>query len=114
MTNFEMPSPKRVGPPDVTPLIIDDIRVEAIHWGKEKGLGQNGGYIVAYNNTTNEELWLLKVYYVKYDDVMEEDVQDVFIESIEATSDINIVKVTNEKSKIYLVDMNAKSVKENE
>jgi hypothetical protein len=105
-------SAKRVGPPNITPLIIDDIRVEAVHWGKEKELGQNGGYIVAYNNTTNEELWLLKVYHVEYDGVMEEDVQDIFIKSIIVTAMPKTIKIVNEKGKSFLVDIGNKRVKE--
>ena len=43
------PSAKRVGPPEVAPVNVGNVKIEAIHWGKDRGLGQNGGYIAAFD-----------------------------------------------------------------
>lgn len=40
---------KRVGPPRVPPVVVGDLRFEVVHWGRERGLGQNGGYIAAHD-----------------------------------------------------------------
>ena len=71
-----MPMGKRVGPEDVPPLTLGKIRYEVIHWGKDRGLGQNGGYIAAIDGDSDAELWTLKIYNIDYDPVMEEDVQE--------------------------------------
>ena len=42
-----MPMGKRLGPDDVPSVITGDIRFDVVHWGRERGLEQNGGYIAA-------------------------------------------------------------------
>jgi outer membrane protein assembly factor BamB len=104
-----MPAPKRVAPPKVKPVTIGDVRYEAIHWGRERELGQNGGYIAALDATTGAELWTLKVYDIAYDDRMEEDVQDRFIKSLKA--DASGLLVTDEDGCRYSVDLETRTVK---
>ena len=103
-----MPQPKRVAPPKVAPVTVDGLRIEAIHWGRSRGLGQNGGYIVAFDPKTGQELWTLKVYDIVYDPKMEEDVQDVFIEKMKAGG--GTLLITDEKGRRYRVDVKARSV----
>jgi hypothetical protein len=98
-----MPAPKRMGPPDVTPVIIGKIRFEAVHWGKDRGFGQNGGYIASFDAASNKELWTLKIYTVVYDLKMESDVQDVFIESM-ATNATGKLLVKDERGRSFLAD----------
>ena len=104
-----MPTPKRVAPPKVKPLQVGKLRFEAIHWGRERGLGQNGGYIAAFDADSGKELWILKVYDITYDDKMEEDVQDLFIKSLKADKDGLLV--TDEDGGRYAVDLESRSVK---
>jgi hypothetical protein len=104
-----LPSSKRVAPPQVPPVRIGSMRIEAVHWGRERGLDQNGGYIVAINRKSGKELWLLKIYDVSYDDKMETDVQDVFIERIERLGSHGVL-VTDEDGRQYEVDIDRKSV----
>lgn len=79
-----LPAPKRVGPPEVEPVTLGGLRFEAVHWGRERGLGQNGGYIEAFDAATGAALWLLRIYAIDYRDELEEDVQDLFIEELKA------------------------------
>lgn len=95
---------KRAGPPEVEPVIIDSIKFIALHWGKSRGLGQNGGYIAAYDASTGEELWILKVYEIIYDPQKEQDVQDIFIQSLEKTDSGDELLVTDEHDRTYIVD----------
>lgn len=100
-----MPMGKRLGPDDVPPVTIGDARFEVIHWGRERGLGQNGGYIAAYDVQSGGELWILKVYHIEYDEKMESDVQDVFIESMEEDAGSGNLNITDEGGKEYIVNI---------
>jgi hypothetical protein len=108
---LKMPAGKRVGPPEVPPVTIGNVRYEAIHWGKSRGLGQNGGYIAAFEAETDRELWTLKIYDIVYDPKMEEDVQDVFIETISESPRNKTLKIVDENGRKYRVDPEKRSVK---
>jgi hypothetical protein len=102
-------APKRVGPPEVPPVVQGTTRFEVIHWGRDRGLGQNGGYIAALDDATSKELWTLKVYQVVYDPDLEEDVQDVFIERMTAIK-TDTLEIVDEKGRRYLVNPAARRV----
>lgn len=102
-------SAKRVGPPRVNSVIIGDVRYKAIHWGRERGFGQNGGYIAAVDVKTNKELWTLKVYNVDYEGGKEEDALDVFIASMKADDGKLIIR--DEDDCRYSVDVTTRTVK---
>lgn len=82
--DFAPPAPKRTGPLEVDAVTLDGLRFEAVHWGRERDLGQNGGYIEAFDAGSGRALWLLQVYRISYQDELDEDVQDVFIEELKA------------------------------
>jgi hypothetical protein len=103
-----MPKPKRVAPPKVAPVMLEGVRIEAIHWGRSRGLGQNGGYIAAIDPGSGKELWTLKVYDIAYDSKMEQDVQDVFISKMKAEN--GKLAIRNEKGGRYLVDPKTRTV----
>ena len=109
--DMEMPAGKRVGPEDVRPVVFGSTRFEAIHWGRARGLAQNGGYLSAVDDATGRELWILKVYDVVYDPDLEEDVQDVFIERMAAAAQDGELEVTDEKGRRYIVDTRSRSVR---
>ncbi|HEX3693884.1 MAG TPA: hypothetical protein VH374_00735 [Polyangia bacterium] len=100
-----MPAAKRIGPPDVPSVRVGELVVAVLPWGKARGLGQNGGYLTASDATTGKEQWVQKVYEVAYDPKMEEDVQDVFIESLIAGPAPSEVTVSDERGGIYRVDL---------
>jgi PQQ enzyme repeat len=101
---------KREGPQDVAPVIIGNTKFVTIHWGKSRGLGQNGGYIAALDATTGAELWILKIYEIKYDPKKEEDVQDVFIESMAKTASGDKLEIRDEEGRTYVVDATSRVV----
>lgn len=109
--DLEMSSGKRVGPDDVPPVTIGGTRYEVIHWGRERGWQQNGGYIAAVDAASNRERWTLKVYDVTYDPALEEDVQDVFIESMTATPAGNALVIQDEKGRRFIVNPQARSAR---
>lgn len=108
MTSGTTKAGKRVPPPRVKSVIIGDTRYKAIHWGRERGFGQNGGYIAAVDPKSRKELWTLKVYDVAYDGKREEDAQDVFIASMKADGGKLIVR--DEDDRRYSVDVGSRNV----
>lgn len=107
---LDAPAGKRVGPEEVPPVKIGRTRYEVVHWGRERGFGQNGGFIAAVDADTGQELWTLKVYDVTYDPDMEEDVQDVFIERMARRGDEELA-VVDERGRRYLIDPRRKQVR---
>jgi len=104
MTGLGMPKPKRVGPPDVAPATVDGIRFEAIHWGRERGLGQNGGYVAAIDPASGKELWVAQVYVIEYVPKLETDVQDIFIEKLEPGAKGEL-KVVDERGRRFVLNI---------
>lgn len=100
----DRPEKERSEIPEPAPVQVGGMRYEAVPWGRIRGLGQNGGYIAAYDVASGRELWLLKVYEVKYLPEMEEDKQDVFIEDL-ALDAKGRLRVTDERGEVYRVDL---------
>ena len=101
---------KRAGPDPVDPIAIGGIRYEAPHWGKELGVEQNGGYIAAYDESTSERLWILRVYEAVYDSKRERDVQDVFITRLSVDEADGELRVEDEDGRTFKVDRQSRSV----
>jgi hypothetical protein len=102
---------KRKGPAEVAPVTVGGLRFEAIHWGKERGLGQNGGYVAAIDPASGKELWTLKIYDIVYDAKLEEDVQDVFITGMSKTLFGQKLSVKDENGRGYIVDPATRTVR---
>jgi hypothetical protein len=107
---FGRPAGKRVGPAEVTPVILGGNTFRVVHWGKERGLDQNGGYVEAIA-ANGHFLWALKVYAVTYEGPMEEDVQDVFISALSPGPEPDSLAVTDERGGEYLVDTRTRRVR---
>jgi hypothetical protein len=105
------PGAKREGPPKIAPVTIGNLRFEAIHWGKARGLGQNGGWIAAIDPATGKEAWTLRVYEVTYEPDLEGDVQDVFIASMSKSLFGQKLNVTDERGRGYVVDPATRTAK---
>ena len=100
---------KRVAPPNVAPVTVGAVRIEALPWGRARGFGQNGGYVAAIDLATGKEVWTLKIYDVAYDPRLEEDVQDVFISAIRRLGD-DRVEITDEDDRRYLLNVGTRTV----
>lgn len=104
-----LPAPKRVGPPEVAPVTLGGLRFEAVHWGRERGLEQNGGYVEAFDTDTGAARWLLRIYAIDYRDDLETDVQDLFIEELKAGPRGKLT-VIDEHGRRFVVDPATRSV----
>jgi hypothetical protein len=105
----DRPEKERSELPEPAPVFTRGLRIEALPWGKMRGLGQNGGYIAAYDTSSGTEQWLLKVYEIFYDDQREEDKQDLFIEDLTLTAQGRL-RVVDERGEVYLVDLDRRIV----
>jgi hypothetical protein len=106
------PAAKRVGPPAVPPVEAAGLRFEVVHWGRERGLPQNGGYVAAVDPQSGAERWLLRVYTIEYDRDLEEDVQDVFIESMRWNPTEKVLEIRDERERTYTVDPATRAVRQ--
>ena len=104
-----LPSPKRVAPPEVPPVVVGNLRIEALQWGRDRGLEQDGGYIVAYDRKSGAEQWTLRIYQTVYEPKLERDVQDVFLASMRATKGGGLA-ITDEKGRRYDVNLRTRTV----
>lgn len=102
-------APKRVGPPQVPPVQVDGLEIRALHWARDDGFDQNGGYIEAWPANATEAAWRLRVYETIYDPKMEIDVQDCFINAI-ALVDGGMLLVTDERARRYMVNLETRHV----
>lgn len=104
-------SEKREGPALVPPVRIGAVEFSVVHWGLERGLAQNGGYIAARDAASGRELWILKVYDVRYDPARERDVQDTFIVEMKPDASGRALTILDELDREYLVDPGARTVR---
>jgi len=96
---------KRAGPEPVEPVVIGTVRFEAPVDGKARGLGQNGGFVVAHDAATGTALWTAKVYAIAYRADMEGDKQDVFIVEMKPSADGKALQVTDDRGRRWKVDL---------
>jgi hypothetical protein len=100
---------KRVAPADVPPVVSGNVRYEAPAFATPCDPKQNGGCVVAYDNTTGAQLWAVEVYCTRYDANTEQDAQDVFITALLLDAN-NQLQVTNEAGKHFTIDPSTQKV----
>lgn len=93
---------KRAAPKEVTPVVSGQIKYTAPNY-------HNMGDIVAIDIATNKVLWTKKIYTTKYNPILEQDVQDVFIDSIYLKK--NKLYIRNERGRTYAMDIKTLEVK---
>lgn len=104
-------SKKRSAPVQVEPVFFEGVRYEVLHWGRSRGLNQNGGYVVAVDEKgAVVRRKLIKVYDVVYSGDMEQDKLDVFITQLLLDKEARALIVDNEKGEKYIIDLKSKKV----
>jgi len=101
-------SGSRIPPPTVAPVSLGGIRYEQVKNGLLAGFDQMGGLLAAYDESTGEQLWTLKVYDNLREPTKEGDVQDVFFKSMTLRPDGNLL-IENESGARFVVDPSAKT-----
>ncbi|MDO8538270.1 MAG: hypothetical protein Q7S21_05275 [archaeon] len=95
---------KRKAPKEIVPIINNGIKYNAPHFAVlNKGMLHNGGYVEAINIKTNKRIWLKEVYKPKLNSNFEDDIQDVFITSLNLKNKkLIIINENNEKFEVEL------------
>jgi hypothetical protein len=102
---------KRLAPDPVAPVSFEGRRYEAMPWGKARGLGQNGGYVAAIDEASGRELWVQRIYAVRYDRGLEGDKQDVFITGLTLVPAARALLIENERGARYRLDLRTRKVR---
>ncbi len=105
----ERPSKKRGPPPPPPSITAAGVRYAAIPWGLRRGLDQNGGYLSAAD-ASGRELWVLKVYDTPHAPAMEDDKQDLFIQTLKVVDGGKALLVVDERGGRYRVDLATRTV----
>ena len=103
---------KRTAPPEAAPLVANGIRYQVAHdrYMAHKNPAGLRAYIEAWDVKSKKLLWKVKVYEIVYDQKLETDVQDIYIESLKL--DGKRLIVTTERKKAYRVDIERHKVVE--
>lgn len=101
---------KRSEPEQVEAICRGNVRYEAPLWGKSRGLGQNGGHVVAIDQATGKELWVAQLYDVRYDPNMEADKQDVFLTSLTLDASGSRLLAEDERGRQFALDLFSRQV----
>ena len=104
-----METAKRIAPKEIEPVIINNVIYEVLNFDREHAPEQNGGYLLAKDNQTGEELEKIKIYDIHYNNQEERDVQDIFIKSMEIFEDSKI-KITDELERVFIFDTVSKNI----
>ena len=100
---------KRAAPEEVPPVKPEQAVFSAPHFpeGERK---QNGGVVEARDPQTNALLWQVAIYVTKYDEGLEQDVQDVFIKPLTLDKVHNLLILSDEKSRAFVLNLTTKKV----
>jgi hypothetical protein len=96
-------SGSRIPSPAVAPLKVGALRFEQVSNGLLAGFDQMGGYLIAYDEASGQQLWTLKVYDNRRSPDREGDVQDVFFKAMSLQSDGTLL-IENERGARFIVD----------
>lgn len=88
---------KRSVPKEVQPILIENIKYSC-----------SMNEIIATDTLSQNILWKKEIYKVIYDEKMERDVQDVYIDSISLKDNLMIIR--NENTEFYSLNIKTKEV----
>lgn len=98
-------------PPAEVPVVIHESVVYSVpHFDFENGSNQNGGFVRAANEVTNEVIWVKRIYKTWYNPFKEQDVQDVFITSMQLSADKKSLEIINERKQKYLLHIKTQKI----
>jgi hypothetical protein len=100
---------KRAAPDEVAPIATETAVFSAPHF-PEGDRVQNGGVLEARDPQTKKLLWQVQIYNTEYDKGLEKDVQDVFIKSLSFDKVHNLLIMSDEKSRVFVLNLSTKKV----
>lgn len=99
----------RLAPPVVPPVERDGVRYTQAESGRDVGLDQVGGVLVATEIASGKRLWVLAVYPNPVDPAKEADAQWIFFKSMAFGADGRL-RIVNEADAGFSVDLATRSV----
>lgn len=102
-------SADRLPPAVIPPLERKGVRYTQAESGRDVGLEQVGGVLVASAADSGKRLWVLAVYPNPIDPKQEADAQWIFFKSMAFDPDGRL-RIVNEAGKTYLVDVDTRKV----
>ena len=100
---------KRIAPKEVPPVKTDKAVFSVPHFpGGDRA--QNGGVVEAHHPKTKKLLWRIHVYETVYDKDLETDVQDVFIKTLTFEPTHNLLIMSDERSRIFVLNLATRKV----
>lgn len=97
-------SADRLPPPEVPPIEQAGVRYSQAMDGRDAGIDQVGGVLVATEASSGKQLWAMAVYGNPIDPKLETDVQWIYFTSMAFDPDGRL-RITNEAGKKFLVDV---------
>jgi hypothetical protein len=104
-------SAKREVPSEVPTIIFEGVEYSVPHFGFENGSKQNGGFVKAANEKSNEVMWVKRIYKIWYNPFKERDAQDIFITNMQLSSDNAHLVITNERNEKYSLNIGTLKLK---
>ncbi len=99
---------KRAAPKEV-PAIATEQAVFSVPHFPEGNRIQNGGVVEARDPKTKKLLWRIQIYKTEYK-ALEKDVQDVFIKTLKFDKVHNLLIMSDEKSRVFVLNLSTKKV----
>ena len=100
---------KRNAPEEVPPIATDKAVFSVPHFAYLNDT-QNGGVVEARHPKTKKLLWRIQIYKTDYDKGLEQDVQDVFIKTLSFDKSHNLLIMSDEKSRVFVLNLTTKRV----
>ena len=100
----------RTPPSDVPPIITDKAVFSVPHFSFKGKRHHNGGYIEVHHPETKKLLWRVEIYKIIYVKGLEGDVQDIFIKSLSFDKSHNLLLMSDERKRVFVLDIITKKV----
>jgi hypothetical protein len=100
---------KRPAPEEVPPIATGEAVFTVPHFPEGDRI-QNGGVIEARDPKTRKLVWQVQIYKTEYDKALEKDVQDVFIKSLTWDKVHNLLIMSDEKSRVFVLNLATRRV----
>lgn len=100
---------KRAAPEEVPPIVTKQAVFSAPHFRFQNGTDQNGGVILAHHPETEKLLWRIQIYKTEHKAGGKYD-QDVFIKTLSFDKDHNLLIMSDEKSRVFVLNLTTKKV----
>lgn len=100
---------KRAAPTEV-PAIATEQAVFSVPHFSQGDRNQNGGVVEARDPKTKKVLWQVQIYKTEYNEKLEQDVQDVFIKSLTLDKVHNLLVLSDENSRVFVLNLTTKKV----